>query len=63
MPPLICTNCRDPVFVGVPDPLEKAYRCVGCGEVLCANCKLEDSCCGGARRPVVQAGDPETTES
>jgi hypothetical protein len=61
MPTLQCTNCTDPVFVGATDPLEKAYRCAGCGEVLCAHCKLEDSCCGGARGPIVQPGDPETT--
>ena len=57
---LACTNCHDPVFVGAADPLEKAYRCPGCGHVLCALCKLEDSCCEGASAAAVQFGDPET---
>ena len=58
---LTCQNCHDPVFVGATDPLEKAYRCVGCGEVLCAHCKLEDCCCGGDLGPIVQLGDPDIT--
>jgi hypothetical protein len=58
---LSCHNCRDPVFLGMDDPMEKAYRCLSCGEVLCALCKLEDSCCGATWAPVVVRGDPETT--
>lgn len=59
---LHCSNCLDPTYPGHQDALERAYRCSACGAVLCAHCKLQDACCGGANEPEVKAGDRETRE-